>query len=319
MIFPVPVASSWSFDLGNLGRSGFLRIGSIVSFLSGTCSFVLATRLTFTRSKVNNFVDPEIFTAPTMIGFIQQDPNNPSLLQFRRLIENVVPLKAGCLDRAVALRQWVRAQQPDHERCWYPHRSETEDPERLLAEQRRGVPGACRRFSYILTGALLSAGLNARIAVFGKSFDQRTELSHSVVEVWCEELGKWVLLDATYDTLIMLDGLPASAFELYQALRTGNTSGISFDRAGSERKPVPRIQAYAGVCGHFFVAQTNAIFDGYRVRMWGKRRISFAHFAPNGEKRYPERTKRILFATATASFVTYFAFLWTMLVSSYFK
>jgi hypothetical protein len=283
----------------------YLRMGSVFSFFAGTCSLAFVKRLTFTRAPVQNVSDPEVFTAPAMAGFIHQSRNNPSLLRFRGLLENVLPSRTNSLQRAIVLRKWVRARQPDSERCWYPRQRETEDPEELLAQQSRGVPGACRRFSYILTGALVSVGLNARVVVFGKSFDQRSERSHTAVEVWCEELEKWVLLDATYDTLIRIDGIPASAFEVYQALKRGDTSGITFDRDGSEKFPAPQIRAYEAVCGHLFIAQTNATFDGYRVRLVGHRRISFAHFVAAGERPYPEGMKRMLFGTAIASFAIY--------------
>ena len=220
-----------------------LRVGAILFFLAGTCSLFLVTRLTFIRANVQNVFDPCAFTAHNLDGFIHQSWNSPSLLRFRELVKAIPPSPAHSLQTAVAVRKWVRAQQPDSERCWYPHRRETEDPETLLAQQSRGVPGACRRFSYILTGALLSVGLDARVVVFGKSFDQRSERSHTAVEVWCEELEKWVFLDPTYDTLIRIDGVPASAFEVYRAVKGGEAAAMSFDRDGSERSPAPGIRA----------------------------------------------------------------------------
>ena len=76
-------------------------------------------------------------------------------------------------EETVAIRRWVRRQQPQDEYMWLPpFRKNHENPHRLLEEQRNGIPGACRRFSYILLGALLSAGFDARIA----SLD---ELAHS--------------------------------------------------------------------------------------------------------------------------------------------
>jgi hypothetical protein len=276
-----------------------LGFAALLSLLFGAGSLATATRMTFTRATVHNFEDPDIFTDRNMVDFISQSPDHPSLLRFRGHIEHALTPGATTLQTAVILRKWVRTQQPESRSCWYPRKTETEDPEQLLEEQHKGVPGACRRLSYILTGALVSAGLNARLAAFGSSFNQRCERSHSVVEVWCGELGKWVLLDPTYDTLIRVNGVPASAFELYRALRTADASLITFDRDGSELAPGPCVRAYKGVCRHIFVAQTNALFDGYRMRVFGRRRISFAHFVEQDEAPYPELRKRFLFAITT--------------------
>src|SRR5439155_4804970 len=91
--------------------------------------------------------------------------------------------------------------------------------------------------------------------------------------------------------------------ELHKALRTGQAETISFDRNGSQRLPRPSIEAYKAFCGHIFVARTNALFDGYRVRAFGARRISFAHLVSDGQEVYPEDRKRILFGCAALSFV----------------
>ncbi len=43
---------------------------------------------------------------------------------------------------------------------------------------------------------------------------------------------------------------------------------------------------------HLFIAMSNAVFDGYAVRIAGRKRISFLHYSR--EAAYPEFRKQVL-------------------------
>ncbi len=157
------------------------------------CIFCLH-RLVLVRTTVYDVADTDAFAGRDLPGFVHQSTDSPKLHEFQRHIAPLVDRSMDSLTKVVAIRKWVREQEKDAQ--YYDARGalvdDTEEPERLLDEQKRGVRSACRRFSYILVGALLSIGEDARIiAVTGDI--HRSALEHELVEVWIKELGKWVL------------------------------------------------------------------------------------------------------------------------------
>src|SRR5262249_9194282 len=142
-------------------------------------------------------------------------------------------------------------------------------------------------------GALLSAGFDARFVAFASRLRRRGVLFHAVVEVWIEEMDQWVLLDPTFDCIVLINGKVASAVELLLAVESGDPSCIVFESNGSVLKPCPDLDFVNECCRHLFLARSNAIFDGYGVRIIGRKRIDFLHYSPRGT-RYPNTSKHIL-------------------------
>ena len=259
-------------------------------------------RFELVRTTVYNVPNPDAFTARDLPGFVHQSADAPQLRDFRRHIAALIDQNMDSLTKVVVVRKWVRDQESDTQyyNASEPFVDDTEEPARLLDEQRRGLRSACRRFSYIFTGALLSIGEDARIIVLTEDI-YRPALSHVLVEVWIKELRKWVLVDPTVDALVLVDKHPASALEAYGAIRSGSGNRISFEQNGS-RHPPPPVGEYARFFKHVFTARTNAIFDGYRYGLFRLRRITFAHFAGPGVELYPQRRKEeIMVAFALAS------------------
>jgi Transglutaminase-like superfamily len=268
------------------------------------------SHMVLVKAQVCSIKAPWIFSVRKLPGFIEQNRNSEALAQFRCHLNQVLSFEyPDSLSKVVAIRRWVRRQQSQDESVWLtPARASHEDPHRLLRELKEGTPGSCRRFSYILLGALLSAGFEARIVGFAISLNRRNSRQHMVVEVWLEELGQWVLLDPTFDTLISVDGKVASAIELYEAIINGDLSRIAFGREDAALMPHPSLEVYDLHCRHMFVAMSNAIFDGYAVRIAGPRRIRFLHY---GQKdAYPEFRKQILLGVAGCSLFLSLVF-WT--------
>src|SRR6266851_5594410 len=170
--------------------------------------------LTYSRSPVFNTRDAVLFRAPEPPGFVRQTPEAPALIAFRRHLGDLIQPTTSSLETARALRTWSYRQQPH---TWDMLNGgdgeDSVDPELLLAQQQRGVPGACRRFAYVYLGALLSAGLNARVVNWDSSFYDRDPRAHSLVEVRIEELHRWVMMDAMSDQESLVDGRPASLIE----------------------------------------------------------------------------------------------------------
>jgi hypothetical protein len=278
------------------------------------CAWLLS-QMVLLKARVYNTTDPRILRASELSGFKEQNQNSEALARFRINFDDVLKAQyADSLSKVVAIRRWVRLQQSQDGGVWLPEAQVNhEDPHQLLKEQREGVPGACRRFSYILLGALLSAGFRARVVGFLSSLNRRDARQHAAVEVWLEEPGQWVLLDPTCDTLVLVDGKVASAIDLHEAVAAGDLTRISFERNGGTLVPHPRAESYQRSCRHLFVAMSNAVFDGHAVRMVGRNRIRFLHYSREAE--YPEARKLLLLgAGGSCLFLSLVS--WTLLLAS---
>jgi transglutaminase superfamily protein len=297
-------------------RADHLVLVAIAFALLAVACIYLISRMAMVKARVYNSADPSLFAARKLPGSVQQNRNSEALIRFRANLRDVLREQyADSLAEAVAIRQWVRRQQSQDPSMWLtPCLVNHEDPNRLLEEQREGVPGSCRRFSYILLGALLSAGFDARVVGFTNHlFSPGTERrSHVVVEAWIEELSKWILLDPTRDTLVLVDGNVASAFEVHELIVLGQSHRLAFERHRSGLEPHPTLEYYQGCCRNLFVGLSNAIFDGYRVRLIGTRRINFLHYS--GITTYPVFSKQMLLGASGCGFFFSLVFwIWALL------
>ena len=260
-------------------------------FTAVTCaSAYVFYDLVLARYPVSDVSDARILKARSVQNFVQQDRSSSSLLQFGDNFHNLLTGDhTDPLAKAVAIRHWVRQQQRQDGQMWTrPVRINHDDPYRLLEEQRKGVPGGCRRFSFILLAALLSAGFDARIVCFTSSLNRRRGVSHSGVEFWSDELKQWVFLDPTFDTLALIEGKPASALELHEAV--AEQSLILFERHGSPLTPIPTLEAYRNYCGHLFIRLSNRIFDDTSVGI-SRSGVHFLHYSSHSA--YPSRRKKL--------------------------
>lgn len=300
--------------LRHAGRAHHLTLGAIVLFAICAACICLLSQMVLVKARVYNAKDPVIFRARELQGFTEQDRNSEPLARFGLYVNDILKVQyPDSLSKVVAIRHWVRLQQSQDGSVWSPPvRVNHEDPHQLVKEQKQGVPGSCRRFSYILLGALLSAGFRARIVGFVSTLNRRNVKQHAAVEVWLEELGQWVLLDPTYDTVILVDGKVASAIELHEAIVVGDLSRISFERNGGTLAPHPRAEFYQRYCRHLFVALSNAVFDGHAVRIAGRNRIRFLHYSREAE--YPEFRKRLLLGAGSSGlFLSLVLWTWSLL------
>lgn len=291
----------------------FAILAAALVLIACVCGY-LVSQIVVLKAPVYNASGRHVLSTRRPPNFIAQNPNSRSLLEFRSYLEGVLDGDyTDSLAKAIAIRQWVRRQQSQDAGMWLVRaRRNGENPHRLLEDQRRGVPGACRRFSYIFLGALLSAGFDARIVSFTNSLSRRHVESHVDVEVWIDELHQWVLFDPTCDAVVLVDGRPASAVELHEAVADGELESITFERNGSSLEPHPKVEVYARHCRHLFVAMSNAVFDGYGVRLLGSKSISFLHYSR--EAQYPALRKQLLLGiSANGLLLSVVFWAWTFL------
>jgi hypothetical protein len=92
-------------------------------------------------------------------------------------------------------------------------------------------------------------------------------------------------MDAMWDSFYVIDDAPSSALEVYDACRrnrmnhismVGQHSCMALDRVWLRRQFT-----------HLFVEMTNALFDGYGVRAFGKKRIVFSHLTNDYSHPFP--------------------------------
>jgi len=83
-----------------------------------------------------------------------------------------------------------------------------------------------------LTLLLRAIGLFARAIVTDSENPQGTG-GHFLTELWCGELGKWVVLDPHFDAVPTLDGEPASALEFQALAERNRCSAMGFIPGGS--------------------------------------------------------------------------------------
>jgi hypothetical protein len=291
-----------------------LALAFLLLCVSALCLYRLSG-LPFIRARVTNESDPAVLQARRLPGFIEQAPGSAGLIAFRRHTVSLAVEGGDDFSRAIAIQHWVRKQESD--RQFYrqpgqktgPEIDKTESPEEYLQQQRRGIRSACRRFSYILTGALLSHGIDARVVSTSNVLDRFTPLAHNVVEVWIPPLNKWVVFDPTFDAVVLVNGNPASALEVYRAAFLFSDRRITLAQHGASYR-CPPLHEYRLYFRHMFYARTNAVFDGYRYGLFSRKSIDFIHYIGPQTVPYPQAMKTgLLFGTGIS-------FLFSVLLSA---
>ena len=279
--------------LGNLRLIGicFAAFGGLLLFA--------VSLLEFFKSTVINVSEDSFFKRKDPPGFITQDLSSVRLRRFQSQIprEDYPPNLAS----AIKIRHWVRLQQPAGD-SWKPHPVELrqrfygdlEDPLLILAAQRHGAPAVCRRFSYLMVGAIESIGMQARVLLTCHDFWKSNTDGHIMTEVWIPELDQWVLMDAMWDVMYVVNGKPASALDVYNAARMHKATLVRVIRIDGSATPV-NPNTLERMFKHIYVAMTNAFFDGYRVCFSCDRAIAFAHLSNDYSPDYPDVQKGVAF------------------------
>ena len=160
---------------------------------------------------------PEIFH-----GF--EDYYHPRLRTLRRRyrIDEAIEDDADEFRKILELRHWVHSQWPSDQA-----QSFSGDAFAILEEAKKGTGFHCAH-SMIVQEAVFSAfGFVARnLGVDRNRRGPGTGFHHGVNEVWSNSYAKWVLMDAQYDFHFERDGVPLSALEVHEAVRTDGGQGV---------------------------------------------------------------------------------------------
>ncbi len=165
---------------------------------------------------------PEILSS---FDFEYENPNHPRLIEFRKKykLDEVVKGSRTEFEKMLKLKSWVAGQ-------WYWHLLKPDDGliqwDAMDILQSHG--GYCLHYSIVYMQALQSFGFNARIvnanyAVWG---------GHEMTEVWSDQFGKWIVLDANFDTYFAdkATGIPLNTLELHNVFLKQYYPGEKIDR-----------------------------------------------------------------------------------------
>ena len=138
---------------------------------------------------------------------------------FRRELAGVIGNADSTLLRATRIRNWLASTQF---RTALPGLA-TRIPREAYVEMRQGKPVLCGNLAEIYVALCESAGLVARTVGLSLMVREGTfgTDTHAGAEVWVPELGAWVYQDSTFNCYWEIDGKPANALQLHDALMDG--------------------------------------------------------------------------------------------------
>ena len=104
--------------------------------------------------------------------------------------------------------------------------------------------GFCLHYAIVLMQALQSFGFPARIV----SIDYSVWGGHEVVEAWSNQFGKWVFLDANFDTYFadQATGVPMNVLEMHDIFLKHYLAGKVIDRDEWSREELAKMAHDAG-------------------------------------------------------------------------
>ena len=130
-------------------------------------------------------------------------------------LEEVIARGKTDLERLCLLRDWCWKQWFGWQGSNYPFCPSWDPLEILDMVKNNWGYGMCTHWSALFTGCAGALGYHARMLVIDH---------HCLNEVWVDELGKWILMDAAGDNNFLweLDGRPLNALEVHEAVRLGH-------------------------------------------------------------------------------------------------
>ena len=149
--------------------------------------------------------------------FIWSSPRAPYLMDLRKKYElDKVCGAKNDYEAAVALCEWV-CSRLDHSAVGVPKKG---DPISILEEAEKGKTFKCTEYAIVLHGCLAAVGIKARIVgLMAEDVETRKDAAgHVVVEAYTQKFNKWMMLDATANTVPTKSGRPLNLIETRTAL-----------------------------------------------------------------------------------------------------
>ncbi|MGI6208874.1 MAG: transglutaminase-like domain-containing protein [Anaerolineae bacterium] len=153
------------------------------------------------------------------------DPNSERMVTLREEfgLEEVLAGAESQFEGFLALKRWVRSR---WNHGYSRFSTEVKDGLDILRLAAQGEQFACGHFARTYVDCARALGWPARvvgISIEHGEFPRDYNVGntgHSVVEVWSDEFGKWILLDPDVNVYYRRDGVPLSALEIREAWLT---------------------------------------------------------------------------------------------------
>lgn len=148
----------------------------------------------------------------------EQNNNNEylNLLRSKYPIDSLIKDTKTDTEKTLKILHWVHNQ--------WQHNGNNEPRKRdaisILEEVKEGKNFRCVEYSIVATACLNAVGLKARtLGLQTKDVETRQYgAGHVVVEVFLNDLKKWVLIDGQWDAMPVLNGIPLNAVEFQKAI-----------------------------------------------------------------------------------------------------
>ncbi|HEX5708022.1 MAG TPA: transglutaminase-like domain-containing protein, partial [Pyrinomonadaceae bacterium] len=192
-------------------------------------------------------------------AFVRHSPGDAYLKRLRDAyaLDRVVAGERSDYARVRAVSRWVRSRW-EHNGSNEPQKP---DPISILREAAEGKRFRCVEYAVVLSGALNSVGIPARVLAL-KTEDAETRESgagHVVAEAYLADLKKWVMVDGQFDVIPTLKGRPLNAVELQRALARGEKRlGVDSLSGASAEKYFAWVAPYL----YFFDTKFDSRFEG---------------------------------------------------------
>jgi Transglutaminase-like superfamily len=186
----------------------FLLLGTALMLAQGAMSQDIQTnniRFTNTQNPEYRFVFPNPDQDTMLLRLKKQFP-----------VEELVKKAKSEQEKVLLSLNWVRNRWEHN--GW--NDALTANPCTILERADKGEKFRCVEYGIVLKHLLISLGLPARTLGL-KTSDVETRKSsagHVLTEVWLKDHKKWALVDAQFDAMPILDGVPLNAVELQQAI-----------------------------------------------------------------------------------------------------
>jgi hypothetical protein len=148
----------------------------------------------------------------------EQNRNNQylNLLRSKYPIDSLIKNAGSDTERALAILHWVNRQ--------WMHNGDNvpkkHDAISILQEVKEGKNFRCVEYGIVTTACLNAIGLKARVLSLKTKDVETTQYGagHVLLEVYLNDLKKWVMLDGQWDIMAVLNGVPLNAMEFQQAI-----------------------------------------------------------------------------------------------------
>lgn len=173
-----------------------------------------------------------------------EDLNSPYLKKLRSEypIDSLANLGKTELDKARIIATWVHGLW-EHDGWNEPEKN---DAIYILEEVKKGQRFRCVEYGVVTTACLNAIGLKSRtLSLRTKDVETRPSgAGHVLMEVFINELDKWVMIDPQYDMITLSNGVPLNAVELQQAITEGQKIEMLTSEEGAKTIYISWIYPY---------------------------------------------------------------------------